>query len=138
MARYLLDTNIVSFVIKRTFPALVHRVRTLPSGSFVLSAITEAEIRFGLALAPPEAKFRPLSEDFLREVDIEPWDSGCAERYGILAATQQRLGKPLSNFDAMIAAHALAHDFVLVSNDAVFRQIKGLKLEDWTKGPQRT
>ncbi len=55
-----------------------------------------------------------------------------------MAARQQKAGKNLSAMDALIAAHALAHEFVLVSNDAVFRQVKGLKLEDWTKGRQRT
>ena len=137
MALYLLDTNIVSFILKRASQALIHRVRGLSAGSFAISAITEAEIRLGLALAPPEAKFRPLAEEYLREVEIEVWDSKSAVRYALVAATQQRLGKPLAPLDTMIAAHALSHNQILVTNDKAFRHIKGLSLEDWTKGPQR-
>ena len=138
MAPYLLDTNIVSFIIRRTSPALIHRVRGLSAGSFAISAITEAEIRLGLELAPPEAKFRPLAEEYLREVEIEVWDSQSASHYAFVAARQQRLGKPLAPLDTMIAAHALAHNQTLVTNDKAFHHIEGLKLEDWTKGPQRT
>ena len=137
MTRYVLDTNIVSFLVKRKYPALDRRVLALSGDRYAISSVVEAELRFGLALAPDQASFRPLTEDFLREVNIQPWDSLCAERYAELAARQQRLGKPLSNFDTMIAAHALAYGFILVTNDAAFRHIKGLKLEDWTKGPQR-
>ena len=138
MARYLLDTNIVSFLVRAQHPALDHRFRAVPKSSLAISTVVEAEVRFGLALISPGAKVRPLAENFLREIEIESWDTACAERYAVLAAKQQRLGKPLTMSDAMIAAHALAHDIVLISNDTAFRQVKGLKLEDWTKGPQRT
>ena len=138
MARYLLDTNIVSFFVKKSHPAVIHRVRSVSNESLALSTISEAEIRFGLALLPLEAKVRPATEDFLRNIDIHPWDSYCAEHYAVLNARQQRLGKPLATMDTLIAAHALAHDFILVSNDAAFRHVKGLKLEEWTKGLQRT
>lgn len=138
MALYLLDTNIVSFIIKRASPALIHRVRGLSAGTFAISAVTEAEIRLGLELAPPEAKFRPLAEEYLREVQIEVWDSESAAHYALLAARQQRLGKPLAPLDTMIAAHALSHNQTLVTNDKAFRHIKGLSLEDWTMGPERT
>ena len=137
MAEYLLDTNIVSFILKKASAALIYRVRALPAGSFAISTVTEAEIRLGLELAPPEAKFRPLAEEYLREVEIEPWDSQCAAHYALVAARQQRLGKPLAPIDTMIAAHALSRNQTLVTNDKAFRHIKGLKLEDWTKGPQR-
>ena len=137
MARYLLDTNIVSFLVKAKYPSLDHRFRAVPKSRLSISTVVEAEVRFGLALLPHGAKVRPVAEDFLRDIEIESWDSACADQYALLAARQQRLGKPLATMDAMIAAHALAHDFILISNDAVFRQIKGLKLQDWTKGPQR-
>ena len=137
MALYLLDTNIVSFIIKKASLALISRVRALPAGSFAISTITEAEIRLGLELAPPEAKFRPLAEEYLREVEIELWDSQSAAQYAFTAARQQRIGKPLAPLDTMIAAHALSRNQTLVTNDRAFRHIKGLKIEDWTKGPQR-
>ena len=137
MIRYLLDTNIVSYLVRKTYPALVHRVRVQPGDSFAISVITEAEVRVGIALAPAESKVSLLAAEYLTGVEILPWDSACAEQYAQVSARQRKLGKPLSTLDAMIAAHALAHGLVLVTNDAAFRQVKGLPLEDWTKGPRR-
>ena len=138
MDRYLLDTNIVSFFVRGRHPSIDHRIRTSARGSLAISTVVEAEIRFGLALLPVKTHIAFTAEDFLRTIDIHAWDSACASSYASLNARQQRLGKVVATIDTMIAAHALAHDFILVSNDAAFHQIKGLKLEDWTKGPQRT
>ena len=134
--RFLLDTNIASFLIKETNPALDRRVRLISSHELAISVITEAEIRFGLALLPSEAKVHDLARRFLDRVHILPWDSPCAQTYAELAARQRRTGQTLDTPDAMIAAHALAYDLVLVSNDSVFRFVENLRLEDWTKGPQ--
>ena len=82
--RYLLDTNIASYLVKATFPALDYRFRTLPTLSAAISAITEAEMRFGLALLPPEAKLHKLTRSFFTEVLVEAWDSSCAKRYALL------------------------------------------------------
>jgi len=137
MTRYLLDTNIVSFLIKASYPALDHRFSRVPKSSVFISTICEAEVRFGLALLPSQAKVHSVAENFLRDIEIESWDSQCAKHYAVLAASQQNQGKPLSPLDTLIAAHALAHDFTLISNDKAFARIKGLKVQDWTKGPQR-
>ncbi|MFC6646622.1 type II toxin-antitoxin system VapC family toxin [Granulicella cerasi] len=136
MAQFLLDTNIASFLIKGSSTALDHRFRQFESSS-VVSVITEAEMRYGLARLPDEAKLHLLVKQFFQRIDILAWTSSCAVQYASLHAQQQRKGKPLSIFDTMIAAHALANDLVLVTNDAAFANIENLKLEDWTKGPQR-
>jgi tRNA(fMet)-specific endonuclease VapC len=137
MARYLLDTNIISFLVKTSGSPLHHRFRLAQASYLAISVITEAETRFGLTLMPPQAKLPKTMNEFLNNIEIEPWDSRSAQRYALLAATQRRHGMTLSMADTMIAAHALAHDFILVSNDKAFRQIKSLTVEDWTKGPQR-
>jgi tRNA(fMet)-specific endonuclease VapC len=137
MKRFLLDTNIASYLIKRTFPGLTERVRHMPKGSYAISSISEAEMRLGAARKPTEAKIHPLVAEFLNEIEIEPWDSKCAKIYARLVVELERKGEPLSNFDAMIAAHALAHDFVLVTHDYAFPRVAELKVEDWTKGPHR-
>ena len=137
MSRFLLDTNIASFLFKKANPTLDYRVSRVPEGELAISVITEAEIRFGLALLPGEAKLHGVARKFLDQIRILSWDSRCAQTYADLAARQRRAGQSLSIPDAMIAAHALAYEIVLVSNDAVFAQVAGLTLEDWTKGPQR-
>ena len=133
--RYLLDTNIASYLIKATFPSLDYRIGQLASTSIAISAITEAELRFGLALLPPEAKLHGLAESFLRSIAVDAWDSACAQRYARLAAQQRKKGASLNQPDTMIAAHALAHDLTLVTCDQAFARIPGLAVEDWTEEP---
>lgn len=133
--RYLLDTNTASYFIKATSRSLDYRVRRIPSTSIAISAITEAELRFGLALLPPEAKLHGLSESFLRNIVVEAWDSACAQRYARLAAQQRMKGESLSQPDTMIAAHAIAHGLTLVTHDRAFTRVPDLAVEDWTEGP---
>jgi tRNA(fMet)-specific endonuclease VapC len=135
MPRFLLDTNIASYLNKNANPALDYRVSLVPEGDLAISVITEAEMLFGLALLPAEANIRKTTHRFLEKVIILPWDSLCAQTFAEAAARQRRAGEALDTADMMIAAHALAYDLTLISNDAVFAQVPGLKLEDWSKGP---
>ncbi|MGI4853203.1 MAG: PIN domain-containing protein [Janthinobacterium lividum] len=137
MAQYLLDTNIASFIMKQTSPELLRQVAQQPRSSLAICSVSEAELRYGMQRMPREARVWTLVPTFLSEIVIQPWDSLSAERYATVAIVQQRAGKPLSIFDTMIAAHALAHSLTLVTNDQAFQQVEGLSLEDWTKGPQR-
>lgn len=136
MARFLLDTNILSYLIKATYPALDHHFRHTPKRDVMTSSICEGELRFGLALLPSEAKIIATAERFLHDIEIDPWDTKCAKRFATLAALQRKREKPLSEADTMIAAHALARDLTLVTNDKAFARVKGLRVEDWTKGPR--
>lgn len=136
MKGYLLDTNILSYLAKMSFPALNHRFRALSKSNLVLSAVSEAEVRFGLALLPPEAKTHRMTETYLALIPVAPWDSSCARRYAPLAARQRQMGSSLSQLDTMIAAHALALELTLVTHDKAFTRIPGLNVEDWTEGPQ--
>jgi tRNA(fMet)-specific endonuclease VapC len=131
--RYLLDTNIASYVIKGSFPRVRDRLLKVPMAEVGISAVTEAELRFGIARKPEAVKLRTAVEEFLLRVEVLPWDSAAAEQYAEVRADLERTGKPMGNMDLMIAAHALAAQVVLVTHDHVFRRIKRLKIEDWTK-----
>jgi tRNA(fMet)-specific endonuclease VapC len=80
----------------------------------------------------PDARMQKLVPAFLDDIQIEPWNSSCAKRYALIASEQRDLGKPLSLFDLMIAAHAMAKGMTLVTHDKAFAQVAGLPLEDWT------
>ena len=123
----------VSFLVKPSGSALRERLLRAQAGHVAISTVTEAELRFGLALLPLEARVRGVVSDFLLGIHIEPWDSPCAEQYASLAAAQRRKGAPLGPLDTMIAAHALAHNFTLVTNDKAFLRIDTLRVEDWTE-----
>ena len=131
--RYLLDTNIASCIIKGNSREVDRRLAKVAIAEIAIPAVTEGELRFGAARLPNAARLHSLIEDFFLRVAILPWDSEAAQHYGRLRATLEREGQPMGNLDAMIAAHALALDAVLVTNDHVFARIKGLKVADWTK-----
>jgi tRNA(fMet)-specific endonuclease VapC len=134
-ARYLLDTNIASYIIKGSSAALDHHLVKVPIAQLAISAVTEGELRYGAARLPSNARIHSLLEEFLLQVTVLPWDSDSAQQYGALRALLERGGQPMGNFDTMIGAHALASGLTLVTNDRAFGRIKNLKLEDWTKIP---
>jgi tRNA(fMet)-specific endonuclease VapC len=135
--RYLLDTNIASCIIRGNSPAVDQRLQTVAMAQLAISAVTEGELRFGAARLPHATRLHSMIEDFFLRVTILPWDSDAAQHYGPLRATLESEGRPMGNLDTMIGAHALAVGAVLVTNDRAFSRIKKLKVEDWTKGPQK-
>jgi tRNA(fMet)-specific endonuclease VapC len=131
MRRYLLDTNIVSHLIK-AHPAVSRRVVAVPMASLCISAITEGELLFGLAKRPDATRLHLAVRELLKRVDVLPWDNATAECYGTVRADLARLGNALAPFDLLIAAQALNKKAVLVTNDQAFHRIAGLHIEDWT------
>ncbi len=131
--RYLLDTNTVSYVIKGKFPRVRQRLLKVPMAEVGISAVTEAELLFGVARRPEAATLKRVVDEFLLRVESLPWDSEAAHHYADIRATLEKEGEPMGSLDLMIAAHALAVDAVLVTHDRVFRRVRGLKVEDWTK-----
>ena len=129
---YLLDTNTVSYYIADKPPQVRENLRRVNLQSTAVSAITEAELRYGVARKPGAMRRRTSVESFLGDVLILPWDSVAARAYGQLRADQERKGRPLSIEDLMIAAHALSLGLTLVTHDSVFAYVDGLKTEDWT------
>lgn len=131
MTWYMLDTNTVSHLIK-AHPAVVQRVVAAPMASLCISAITEGELLFGLAKRPDAKRLHLAVRELLRRVDVLPWNSSAAERYGRVRADMAKDGKALAPLDLLIATHALAVGAVLVTNDGAFGQVAELQLEDWT------
>jgi tRNA(fMet)-specific endonuclease VapC len=129
-ARYLLDTNIISYLIRSHDPGLDRRMERA-SGQLAISAITEAELRFGLARRPQAPRLRELIEEALKRVTVLSWDSAAALVYAELRAELERGGRVLEAFDMLIAAHALAVGAILVTADKAFVGVKKLKIENW-------
>jgi len=131
MARYLLDTNTASYVIKGTVPRVRERLLRVATSDVAISVVTEAELRFGMRRHPEATRVAVAVEQFLRFVDIRAWNSEAAHAYADIRASVEREGHPMGNLDLMIAAHAIALGTVLVTADRVFRWVKGLRVEDW-------
>lgn len=137
MTRYLIDTNIASCIIKGNSPAVDRRLVKVAMADLAISTVTEGELRFGAARLPQATRLHNMIEDFLLRVAILPWDSDAAQQCGQLRASLEREGQSMGNLDVMIAAHALALEAILVTNDRAFGRIKRLKVEDWTKGTRQ-
>ena len=130
MKKYMLDTNIVSQIVRKN-PIVVGHVRNLPVRSTFISAITEGELLFGLAKRPDAKSLHILVKAFLRYVDVLPWDSDTAEFYGTVRAKLTSSGKILAPLDLLIAAHAISVNAILVTNDRAFEQVENLEVENW-------
>jgi tRNA(fMet)-specific endonuclease VapC len=131
--RFLLDTNTCSYIIKGNRPHVREHLLKVPMAEVGISVVTEAELRFGVVRLPNAKKLNIVVEEFLLRVEVLPWDSVAAKHYARIRAALELEGVPMGNLDLMIAAQALAAETVLVTSDRVFRRVKGLQLEDWTK-----
>ena len=131
--RYLLDTNTASYIIKGNIPRVRERLLKVPMSRLLISAVTEAELLYGAARKSDSVRLKTAVDEFLLRVDSLPWDSNAARRYADLRAALEIAGTPMGNLDMMIAAHALAAEAILVTNDRPFCRLKNLKIEDWTK-----
>jgi tRNA(fMet)-specific endonuclease VapC len=132
-ARYLLDTNIISYAIKGQHPAVDRRLKRAARDHLAVSAITEGELRYGLSRRPEARRLRHLTEEFLTRTTILAWDSAAAQAYGDLRTHLEAKGETAAGFDLLIAAHALSSGLILVTHDQVFSRIKKLRVEDWTR-----
>lgn len=130
MIRYMLDTNMVSHIIRQN-PNAISRLLQIPIHQLCISAITEAELRYGVAKRPNAVKLKKLVDEFLLRIDVLPFDSHIAIYYGKFKSQVEQDGKSLSPLDMQIAAHAYAVDAILVTNDQAFKKISQLNIEDW-------
>jgi predicted nucleic acid-binding protein len=131
--RYLLDTNIVSYFVKGVSASLVQRMQTgVDAQDIAISAITRAELRYGVELMDKFDKRRRRIDLVLKELPTLPWSIEAADEFGRIRAYLKRNGRPVGEFDTQIAAHALAEKLILVThNTRHFENIPHLKLEDW-------
>jgi predicted nucleic acid-binding protein len=133
MIRYLLDTNIVSYFVKGVSASLVQRMQVgLDAQNIAISAVTRAELRYGLEMMDKFDKRRKRIDILLKELSALHWSIEAADEFGRIKAYLRRNGTPVGEFDTQIAAHALAERLILVThNTRHFEQVPGLKFEDW-------
>ena len=129
---WLLDTNICIYLIKKRPQRLLARLRGTDIDRVSVSAITVAELQYGVAKsARPEQNALALGA-LLAPLRVEPFDDTAATVYGAVRAGLERAGTPIGSLDLLIAAHALALDRALVTNNArEFERVAGLRVENW-------
>jgi tRNA(fMet)-specific endonuclease VapC len=130
--RYLLDTNICIYIIKKAPPELYTHFRKLSVGDIGISAISYYELQFGVAKSlRPEENQLALTE-FLAPLEVIDLPAAAASIFGDLRAFLHRQGTLIGNYDLLIAAHALYLGSTLITNNIKeFERVPGLKLENW-------
>ncbi|MFT4099720.1 MAG: type II toxin-antitoxin system VapC family toxin [Burkholderiaceae bacterium] len=129
--RYLLDTNICIYLINRKPPEVFQHFEGLAVGDIGISSITGAELACGVAKSGSARNSQAL-EKFLAPLDVIAFDATAMHHYGPLRARLEKDGIPIGPLDMLIAAHALALGYTLVtSNLREFERVPGLALENW-------
>ena len=131
--RYLLDTNVISHIMKGRDAKLLAKLSKLPMGQAAISSVTLAEIEYGIERRGQPMALRNALTQVLLHMDVLPWDAAAASCYGEMCSSLETQGINLSDFDMMITAHAVALKATLVSLDKAFAHIpkQRLKLEVW-------
>ena len=129
---YLLDTDTCSYAIRNASTTLDARLATAPPDALAISAVTRAELMFGLEKRGNPRELTRLVHGFLDRVAVMPWDAQAADHFAKLRALLERGGTPIGIFDTMIAGHTLALKATLVTNNQKhFQKVKALKFENW-------
>ena len=132
--RWLLDTNILSNVIKYPHEPLGQRLRDLfdqQPGALITSVVVECELMFGAARVESTALPKKIT-GLLQFIPVLTLAQNVVPHYATIRAHLQRQGTLIGPNDTLIAAHALALDCTLVTgNEAEFRRVPGLRVENW-------
>lgn len=127
----MLDTNIVSSIIRQPDGSAAQRLRRQASGTTCMSIVTLAELRFGAARVA-SVRISNKIDQLLELVPALPLETPAEDRYAEIRTELQRLGTPIGGNDLLIAAHALALDLPLVTaNLGEFSRVPDLRLENW-------
>lgn len=131
MLKYLLDTNIVIYVIKRR-PIEVMGVFNENAGRMAISAITLSELFHGAEKSAKVAQNLEVVEEFASLLEVLPYTARASQHYGSIRAALERVGQPIGINDLHLAAHARSEGLTLVTNTlAEFERVPGLLTENW-------
>jgi tRNA(fMet)-specific endonuclease VapC len=128
--KFMLDTDSVSFALRGQGSVAARIVDHRPS-EICISAVTLAELRYG-ADRRQSKRLHALIDAFISNVAVMPFDDVCATQFGLVASDLAERGSPIGELDALIAAHAMALDLTLVTNNVKhFERVGGLDVENW-------
>jgi tRNA(fMet)-specific endonuclease VapC len=129
---YLLDTNMVSELVRNPQGSVTERIRAVGETEVATSVVVAAELRFGAAKRGSKRLTTQL-EAVLGVLAVLPLEEPADSVYGAVRARVEREGRPRGANDLLIAAHAIAAGFTLVTNDRDFDGIPGLTTENWLR-----
>lgn len=132
--KWLLDTNICIFLIKKKSPKVIAKLEECIPGDVGISSITLAELQYGVEKSSRPDNNREALQAFLIPLEISFFDDAAAAAYGQLRTAFESKGTPIGPLDMLIAAHALSLGSTLVTNNTKeFTRVPGLPLKDWSR-----
>jgi tRNA(fMet)-specific endonuclease VapC len=132
--RYMLDTDICIYISKQKPSGVKARFDRLKPGQTVMSVITYGELYYGASKSSQKAKALAHLAGMVQDIPVEYLDSPASEAYGKIRAELEARGRVIGSNDLWIAAHAMALDVTLATNnDREYLRVTGLSVENWTK-----
>lgn len=130
--KYMLDTNICIYVIKQKPESVIRRFLEHDPEEMCISAITYAEMMYGVEKSLAAEKNRLAMSLFLSPITMLDFDDHAALEYGKIRADLEKKGTPIGSMDLLISAHAKSEGLILVTNNTrEFARVEGLRVENW-------
>lgn len=132
--KYMLDTNILIYLLKNQYKSVELHMRHVPSGDIVIPSVVIAELEFGAQNSNHYEKSIKVIRRLVNEFEVANFEKEDAFYYGKVRAELKRQGKMIGANDLLIGAMSLRRDMILVThNKKEFSRIEGLMIEDWTE-----
>ena len=139
MARYMLDTDMCSYIMKRSNQTVLNRLQAIPVMNVCISVITKSELLYGVEVSPRRTQDATALKAFLPYVEVLECPDDAATHYAQIRADLKKRGQMIGANDLFIAAHARSLGLRLVTNHTTeFGRVKGLTLENWTHPVRRS
>jgi len=132
--KYMLDTNICIYIIKKKPDKVIRHLRELRLSDVCISSITLSELEYGVEKSEQRDRNKIALAKFIAPIEVIAYDDLAAARYGGIRSFLEKNGISIGALDMLIAAHALAEDLILVTNnEREFKRVPGLKIENWVE-----
>ena len=139
MPRFMLDTGTCSYIMKRSHPPVIKRLRAVPVADVCMSVVTKSELLYGVEVSPRRTQDAAALAAFLPYVEVLDFSDDAAHHYAEIRADLNKRGALIGANDLFIAAHSRCLRLTLVTNNtAEFGRVKGLTLENWTLAVRRS
>lgn len=132
MPQYMIDTDISSYIMKRSHDSVMRRLQKTPIASVCISVITKSELLYGVEVSPRRHQEQAAVDEYLRYVEVLDFPDAAAIHYARIRATLKSQGTMIGANDLFIAAHARYLKLTLVTNNIdEFARVQNLKIENW-------
>ena len=129
---YVIDTNICIYLINKRFEYLLKKFESFKKSEIAVSAVTVAELEYGIAKSLYPEKNRLALVEFISSFEIVPFSNEDTQSFGLIRAYLNKNGTPIGPYDLQIAAQCLTRDSILVTNnEKEFKRIPNLMIENW-------